>query len=140
MIVIDLMAEADVRRIMADPLIAVGSDNGPPHGMQHPRTWGCFPRLLGSYVREQRVVTWEQAIRKMTSLSARAFGLAGRGRLLEGMVADICVFDPQRVGHAGTYLQPDAAPEGIELVVLAGTVALRSGTPTEVRAGRVLRG
>lgn len=139
MIVIDLMDDADVRRIMADPLIAVGSDNGPPHGMQHPRTWGCFPRLLGTYVREQRVVTWEQAIRKMTSLNARAFGLAGRGRLLEGMVADVCVFDPQRVGHAGTYMQPDAAPQGIELVLIGGEVALRGGTPTDARAGRVLR-
>jgi len=139
MIVVDLMSEDDVRRIMADPLIAVGSDNGPPQGLQHPRTWGCFPRVLGTYVREQEVLTWEQAIRKMTSLSARAFGLAGRGRLLPGMVADICVFDPVRIGHAGTYLQPDVAPEGVELVTLAGRVALRGGTYTGERGGRVLR-
>jgi len=140
MIVLDLMDEADVRRIMSDPLIAVGSDNGPPHGMQHPRTWGCFPRLLGSYVRDAGVLSWEQAIRKMTSLNARTFGLAGRGRLLQGMVADVCVFDPQRVGHAGTYVEPDVAPVGIELVVVGGEVALRHGTATEARAGKVLRG
>jgi N-acyl-D-amino-acid deacylase len=140
MIVVDLMAEQDVRRIMADPLIAVGSDNGPPVGMQHPRTWGCFPRVLGTYVREQGVLSWEQAIRKMTSLNARTFGLRGRGRLLEGMVADVCVVDPQRVGHAGTYLEPDVAPEGIELVVIGGVVALRHGEPTGARAGAVLRG
>ena len=139
MIVVDLMAEDDVRRIMADPLIAVGSDNGPPVGLQHPRTWGCFPRVLGTYVRELGVLTWEQAIRKMTSLSARAFGLDGRGRLLPGMVADICVFDPQRIGHSGTYVQPNVAPDGVELVALCGRVALRSGVATGERCGRVLR-
>jgi N-acyl-D-amino-acid deacylase len=139
MIVVDLMAEADVRRIMADPLIAVGSDNGPPAGMQHPRTWGCFPRVLGTYVRELGVLTWEQAIRKMTSLSARTFGLAGRGRLLAGMVADVCVLDPQRIGHAGTYMRPDVAPDGVELVLLAGRPVLRHGEFSGARAGQVLR-
>jgi len=137
--VIDLMAEDDVRRIMADPLVAIGSDNGPPVGLQHPRTWGCFPRVLGTYVREQGVLTWESAIRKMTSISARQFRLAGRGALLEGMVADVCVFDPVRIGHSGTYLRPDVAPDGVELVLLAGTPVLRVGRPTGERAGHVLR-
>lgn len=139
LIVVELMAEDDVRRIMADPLIAIGSDNGPPHGLQHPRTWGCFPRVLGTYVRELGVLTWEVAIRKMTSISARQFALQGRGALLEGMVADVCVFDPQRIGHAGTYLQPDVAPDGVELVTLAGMPVLRGGRPTGDRLGRVLR-
>jgi N-acyl-D-amino-acid deacylase len=85
------------------------------------------------------VLTWEQAIRKMTSLSARTFGLHGRGRLLDGMVADLCVFDPARIGHAGTYLHPDVRPVGMELVALAGRVVLRDGEPTGERAGRVLR-
>jgi N-acyl-D-amino-acid deacylase len=137
--VIELMSEEDVRHIMADPLVAVGSDNGPPVGLQHPRTWGCFPRVLGTYVRELGVLTWEGAIRKMTSISARQFRLAGRGALLAGMVADVCVFDPQRIGHAGTYLRPDVAPQGVELVTLAGTAVLRSGAPTGERAGQVLR-
>jgi N-acyl-D-amino-acid deacylase len=139
MIVVDLMSEDDVRRIMSDPLIAVGSDNGPPTGMQHPRTYGCFPRVLGTYVRELGVLTWEQAIRKMTSLSARTFDLAGRGRLLGGMVADICVFDPRRIGHGGTYMQPDVAPEGVRLVLLAGRAAVRDGAFTGERFGKVLR-
>jgi N-acyl-D-amino-acid deacylase len=134
-----MMAEDDVRSIMGDPLVAVGSDSGPPIGLQHPRTWGCFPRVLGTYVRELGLLNWEQAIRKMTSLSARAFGLAGRGRLLDGMVADLCVFDPQRIGHAGTYLQPDVPPTGVELVAIGGRVVLRDGSPTGVREGRVLR-
>ena len=139
LIVLELMAEDDVRRIMADPLVAVGSDNGPPIGMQHPRTWGCFPRVLGTYVRELGVLTWEAAVRKMTSMTARHFSLTGRGALLEGMVADVCVFDPQRVGHTGTYLAPNVRPDGIELVTLAGTPVLRDGQPTGARAGRVLR-
>jgi N-acyl-D-amino-acid deacylase len=139
MIVLDLMSEDDVGRIMGDPLIAVGSDNGPPVGLQHPRTWGCFPRVLGVYVRELGVLTWEQAIRKMTSLSARAFGLHGRGVLVEGAVADLCAFDPARVGHTGTYLQPAIAPDGVELVALAGRVVLRGGRPTGAREGHVLR-
>jgi N-acyl-D-amino-acid deacylase len=75
----------------------------------------------------------------MTSLSARAFGLHGRGVLREGAVADLCVFDPARVGHAGTYLQPAVAPDGIELVALAGRVVLRGGKPTGAREGHVLR-
>ena len=140
LIVLELMAEDDVRRIMGDPLVAVGSDSGPPIGLQHPRTWGCFPRVLGTYVRELGVLTWAQAIRKMTSLSARAFGLADRGRLLDGMVADVCVFDPQRIGHAGTYLQPDVEPTGVELVAIGGRVVLREGRPTGAREGHVLRG
>jgi N-acyl-D-amino-acid deacylase len=75
----------------------------------------------------------------MTSLNARTFGLGGRGRLLPGMVADVCVVDPERVGHRGTYLEPDAAPDGIELVLIAGRPVLRSGEPTGAREGRVLR-
>ncbi|HEV7679887.1 MAG TPA: D-aminoacylase [Candidatus Dormibacteraeota bacterium] len=139
LIVLEMMAEDDVVRIMGDPLIGVGSDSGPPVGLQHPRTWGCFPRVLGTYVRERGVLTWEQAIRKMTSLTARTFGLAGRGQLLPGMVADVCAFDPARIGHAGTYERPDVAPDGVELVLLGGRVALRSGQPSDARLGRVLR-
>ena len=139
MIVIQLMAEADVRRIMADPLIAIGSDNGPPTGMQHPRTWGCFPRLLGTYVREEGVLSWEAALRKATSLPARHFGLVGRGVLRPGAVADLCVLDPLTVGHAGTYLDPGVAPAGIEHVILGGHLAVRGGTFDGGRHGRVLR-
>ena len=139
MIVIEMMAEPDVRAIMASPLVGIGSDNGPPIGLQHPRTYGCFPRLLGTYVREQEVLTWEEAIRKATSLIARQFGLAGRGALLPGAHADVTVFDPDRIGHAGTYTTPDVTPEGIETVVLGGRVVVDGGAFSGERAGRVLR-
>src|ERR671910_717563 len=75
-IVIRLMREDDVRAIMASPLVGVGSDNGPPTGLEHPRTWGCFPRLLGRYVREEQVLTWEQAVRKATWRSSTASSAA----------------------------------------------------------------
>ncbi|PZF85712.1 N-acyl-D-amino-acid deacylase family protein [Jiangella anatolica] len=139
MIVVEMMAEPDVRAIMASPLVGIGSDNGPPLGLQHPRTYGCFPRLLGAYVRDQNVLSWAEAIRKATSLTARQFGLAGRGVLLPGAQADVTVFDPQRIGHAGTYTDPDVTPDGIETVVLGGRVVVDGGGFTGERAGRVLR-
>jgi len=139
MIVLQLMAEEDVRRIMSDPLIAIGSDNGPPMGMQHPRTWGCFPRLLGTYVREERVLGWEEAIRKATSMPARHFGLHRRGTLHSAAVADICVLDPATVGHAGTYLEPAVPTTGIRHVLLGGQAVVRDGAFTGGRHGRVLR-
>ena len=138
-IVVRLMREDDVRAIMASPLVGVGSDNGPPTGLEHPRTWGCFPRLLGRYVRELGVLTWEQAVRKATWLGARQFRLDGRGLLVEGAVADLCVFDPATVGHDGTYLDPDVPVTGIEHVVLGGDLVVEHGQFTGRRSGRVLR-
>jgi N-acyl-D-amino-acid deacylase len=138
-IVVRLAREDDVRAIMASPLVGVGSDNGPPTGLEHPRTWGCFPRLLGRYVRELGVLSWEQAIRKATWLGARQFRLDGRGLLVEGAVADLCVFDPATVGHDGTYLDPDVPVSGIEHVVLTGDLVVEHGRFTGRRLGRVLR-
>jgi N-acyl-D-amino-acid deacylase len=138
-IVVRLMREDDVRAIMASPLVGVGSDNGPPTGLEHPRTWGCFPRLLGRYVRELGVLTLEEAVRKATWLGARQFRLDGRGLLVEGAVADLCVFDPATVGHDGTYLDPDVPVTGVEHVVLAGDLVVEHGRFSGRRSGRVLR-
>ncbi|MEV4221428.1 D-aminoacylase [Nonomuraea sp. NPDC049725] len=137
--VVEMMAEADVTEIMADPLIGIGSDNGAPAGLEHPRTWGCFPRFLGVYVRERGVVGWAEAVRKMTSANAAQFGLRGRGCLVPGAYADVCVFDPESVGHAGTYAEPSARPTGIVHVLLEGRVAVESGVFTGGRHGRLLR-
>jgi N-acyl-D-aspartate/D-glutamate deacylase len=141
-----VMHEDDVRAIMASPLVGVGSDNGPPAsrptgrapGLEHPRTWGCFPRLLGRYVRELGLLSWEQAVRKATWLGARQFRLDGRGVLLEGAVADLCVLDPEAVGHAGTYLEPNVPTTGIRQVVLGGELVVEDGRFTGRRAGQVL--
>ncbi|QFY08924.1 amidohydrolase family protein [Nonomuraea phyllanthi] len=137
--VISLMDERDMVEIMADPLIGVGSDNGSPAGLEHPRTWGCFPRFLGAYVRERQVVPWEEAVRKMTSATADQFRLTGRGRLAPGAWADVCVFDPDTVGHAGTYAEPAARPSGIVHVLLDGHLVVEHGEFTGERRGRVLR-
>ena len=139
MIVEHGMHEDDVVAIMGDPLIAVGSDNGAPVGMQHPRTWGCFPQFFGRFVREGRVLAWEEAIRKATSATALQFDLAHRGSLQRGSVADICVFDPETIAHPGTYAEPAVSPVGIDHVVLAGTVVVDEGVFADVRAGAVLR-
>lgn len=133
------MHEDDVVAIMADPLIGIGSDNGAPVGMQHPRTWGCFPEFFGRFVRERRVVGWEEAIRKATSATSLQFDLAHRGTLQPGSIADICVFDPETIAHPGTYAKPDVSPVGIEHVMLGGTVVVDHGSFTGARAGTVLR-
>jgi len=139
MMVYRLMAEDDVRAILADPLIAIGSDNSVPVGNAHQRGWGCFPTVLGRYVRELGVLSWPEAVRKMTSLPARAIGLPGRGYLAPGAIADIAVIDPQTVGHDGTVQQPWRRPTGVRWTVLAGTPVVVDGEFTGERAGRVLR-
>jgi N-acyl-D-amino-acid deacylase len=139
MTVLTLMEEADVRAIMVDPLVSIGSDNGIPSGLGHPRTWGCFPRLLGRYVRELGLLTWPEAIRKMTSSTAAQFGLAGRGWLGPGAVADVCVLDPDTVGHDGSYLRPDGPPTGMRFVLLEGHVVVDDGRFTGERRGRIIR-
>ena len=133
------MHDDDVVAIMRDPLIGVGSDNGAPLGMQHPRTWGCFPEFFGRFVRERGIIPWEEAIRKATSSTARQFGLQHRGTLQPGSIADICVFDPETIAHPGSYTEPDVTPVGIDHVVLGGTVVVDHGEFAGVRAGDVLR-
>ena len=139
MIVLELMREDDVLAIMRSPLVGIGSDSGPPAGLQHPRTWGCFPRFLGTYVRDRGVLPWEEAIRKATSLTARHLGLTGRGMLVPGAWADVVVLDPGTIGHVGTYAQPDVEPTGVIHVLVNGRPAVLSGRLTGQCAGRVLR-
>jgi N-acyl-D-aspartate/D-glutamate deacylase len=139
MIVEHGMHDDDVVAIMADPLIGIGSDNGPPVGMQHPRTWGCFPEFFGRYVRERGIVGWEEAIRKATSATALQFDLAHRGTLQPGSIADICVFDPETIAHPGSYTEPSVTPVGIDHVLLGGSVVVEHGEFTGARDGRVLR-
>jgi N-acyl-D-amino-acid deacylase len=133
------MHDDDVVAIMRDPLIGVGSDNGAPVGVQHPRTWGCFPEFFGRFVRDRGILAWEEAIRKATSATALQFDLAHRGTLQPGSIADICVFDPETIAHPGSYAEPDLRPVGIDHVVLAGNVVVDEHGFTGVRAGDVLR-
>lgn len=132
------MDEADVERILAHPLTMVGSD-GLAHDSAHPRLWGSFPRVLGRYVRERGLLSLEAAVHKMTGLPAARFGLAGRGHLVPGAVADLVVFDPQRVQDRATFAAPVQPSAGIEAVWVGGRLAHADDGPRDLHAGRVLR-
>lgn len=135
--------EDDLIRILKDPLTMVASDGGveiPGRGVPHPRSYGTFARVLGVYVREKRVLTLEEAVRKMTSLPAARFGLQDRGVLRPGMKADIAIFDPARILDRATFANPHQYAEGVSYVLVNGTVVLDNGKMTEARPGQVLLG
>jgi N-acyl-D-amino-acid deacylase len=138
------MDEDDVRTIIADPEVFVASDSsscepsGPVGELPvHPREYGTFPRVLARYVREEGLLALEAAIRTMTSLPADRFGLGGRGRIEEGAVADLVVFDPSSIADEATFAAPHAFPSDIAAVIVNGIVAWDGDDIT--RGGRVLR-
>lgn len=104
------MSEDDVWRILSHPATMVGSDGLPNDPLPHPRLWGAFPRVLGHYARDTALIALEEAVRKMTSLSARRFGLTERGEVKVGYHADLVVFDPERVRDAATFAKPSRRP------------------------------
>jgi N-acyl-D-aspartate/D-glutamate deacylase len=131
--------EADLTKLLQFPTSVVSCDCGAtarPTG--HPRNAGTFPRVLGRYVREQRVLTWEEAIRKMSGLPATVAGLVDRGYVAAGMAADLAVFDSATIMDHATYEQPERRATGVRYVVVNGTVALRDGAATGARGGRAL--
>lgn len=137
----DLEHEWALRQILQHPSAAIETDAfSLGRGKPHPALFGSFPKVLGQYVREERLLTLEDAVRKMTSLSAERFGLADRGLLREGCWADIVVFDPDTVWDNTSYLDPDEPPSGIEYVLVNGTPLVEHGrVDTGQLAGRVLR-
>jgi len=137
-----VLDEADVERIMRHPFTAIGSDGSlarPGVGHPHPRSYGTFVRVLGRYVRERRVLTLEDAVRKMTWLPAERLGLDRRGRLAEGWYADVVVFDPATVADAATFERPHQYAAGVDHVIVNGRFAVDGGAGTGVLAGRALR-
>jgi N-acyl-D-amino-acid deacylase len=133
------MREDDVRRVLKYEATMIGSDGLPHDRHPHPRLWGTFPRVLGHYARELGLFSLEEAVYRMTGLSARQFNLTGRGTLGVGSVADIVVFDPERVIDRATYDDPAVPADGIDLVMVNGEIAYRDKQSTGVRAGRFLR-
>ncbi|MGL4635781.1 MAG: N-acyl-D-amino-acid deacylase family protein [Beijerinckiaceae bacterium] len=133
------MDENDLRRVMAHPCCMIGSDGVPAHRHPHPRLWGTFPRVLGRYVREERVLTLEQAVHRMTGLPANVFALRDRGIIRAGAMADIVVFDPQTIADAATYSVPVQASKGISHVLVNGVSVLIDGVARHAPAGRVLK-
>jgi N-acyl-D-amino-acid deacylase len=135
-----IIDEADVETNLRYRDMMVGSDGIPDlRGRPHPRLFGTFPRVLGHYVRERHTLGLEEAVRRMTSLSAETFGLVERGRIREGFWADLVLFDPATVIDTATYDDPQREPAGIRLVVVNGRIAYEDGRHTGVGAGRMLR-
>ncbi len=134
-----MMSEEDVRRVLAFPHTMIGSDGLPHDAHPHPRLWGAFARVLGHYCREVGLFGLEQAVHKMTGLSAKCFGLDARGVLAVGAFADLTVFDPERIIDTATFERPATPAAGIALVMVNGHLVWRDGRDTGARPGRVLR-
>jgi len=131
--------EENVRTIMTHPAHTAGSDGILVGDRPHPRSWGTFPRYLAVYVRELGILSWEQAIRKMTSLPAQRLGFPDRGLLRPGMAADVVCLDPETVRDTATYEQPRQLPKGIPYVLVNGRLVVDEGRHTGELAGRALR-
>ena len=129
--------EKDVRSFSQHAWVMIASDGG--LGVERPGSAGAFPRVLGQYVREQKVLTLERAIRKMTGLPASRIGLKERGVLAKGASADIVVFDPLQIRDNSTPQDPFAVSVGMRYVFVNGTMVLKDGQPTGERPGRALR-
>jgi len=142
-----MMSDDDVRSGLSAPFVTIGTDSsairaeGPlAQGQPHPRAYGTFPRVLGKYVREDRVMTLEEGVRRMTGLAAEQFTIRDRGVVREGNYADLVVFDPATVGDPATYEKPHQYARGIDYVVVNGAVAVTPAGVTGTRAGRPLHG
>lgn len=131
------MDSSDIRELIAWPEANICTDGG--IGNRHPRSAGAFTRVLGRYVREQKVLTLEEAVRKMTGLAAEHMGFMDRGLIRQGAIADLVLFDPDTVIDRATPLEPGALSEGITHVWVGGEMVFSGGTATENRPGKVIR-
>jgi N-acyl-D-aspartate/D-glutamate deacylase len=144
-------SEGDIRAIMKYPWSAISTDQwaidvsklslqaaADALATQHPRGWGTYPKILGKYVREEGVLSLEEAIRKMTSLPALFIGLQDRGIVREGFWADLVVFDPITVASGANYGDPYGQPKGIHYVLVNGVIAVERGELTGALAGKTL--
>jgi N-acyl-D-amino-acid deacylase len=148
MAIYHMMSEQDIETALRFPWTSIGSDAGAAIkageqdelGLPHPRSYGNFPRLIARYVRERRVLTLEEAIRKMTSWPATRMRLASRGVIKEGNWADVTIFDLATLSDNATYDDPTRSPSGIDWVLVNGVVVIDHGRHTGARPGQVLRG
>ena len=142
-----IIDEADLKLALQQPWVSVGSDgsalatSGPlRNGVPHPRNFGTFPRVLGKYVREEHVISLEEAVHKMTGLTAAQLHFTDRGLIKAGFAADLVIFDPATVGDRATFTDPFQYPVGIETVIVNGRIVLDKGRHTGERPGVVIRG
>ncbi|OFW02602.1 MAG: hypothetical protein A3I61_17370 [Acidobacteria bacterium RIFCSPLOWO2_02_FULL_68_18] len=138
------MSEENVRLVMRQPWVAIASDAGAMNvqasGFPHPRAFGTAARVLGYYVREHKVLTLEEAVRKMSSYPAQILGLQDRGQIRTGLVADLAIFDPATVGDTATFEQPKSYASGVPYVLVSGQLVIDKGEHTGARPGAVLYG
>ena len=146
-VITSIMDEEDVKAAMKHPLVGVGTDSGAKaedgklsENKSHPRAWGSFPRILGYYVRDEHLLTVEEAIRKMTSKAAARVHLTDRGILRPGMAADITIFDPATIRDVATFDQPNRYSVGVRHVFVNGRRVVADGAITNERPGKPLRG
>jgi N-acyl-D-amino-acid deacylase len=146
-VIISIMTEDDVRTALKHPLVGIGTDSPAKaedgklsESKSHPRAWGSFPRILGRYVRDENLLSLEEAIRKMTSKAAARVRLYDRGLLRPGMMADITIFDSQTIRDASTFLDPTHYSVGIKHVFVNGRAVVSNGAITNERSGRPIRG
>jgi N-acyl-D-amino-acid deacylase len=136
----------NVAKVIAHPSLMIGSDSIPlfegeadKPGKPHPRTYGTFPRVLGEYARDRRLISMETAVHKMTGMAAQRLRLRDRGVLREGYAADVTVFDPGTVKDESTFPDPHRYPTGIPYVIVNGAVVVDQGRMSDTRAGRIIR-
>ena len=146
-VIISIMTEEDVRTALKHPLVGIGTDSPAKaedgklsESKSHPRAWGSFPRILGTYVRDENLLSLEEAIRKMTSKAAARVRLYDRGLLRPGMMADITIFDSRTIRDASTFLDPTHYSVGIKHVFVNGRAVVSNGAITNERPGRPIRG
>ena len=145
--IISIMTEDDVRAALGHPLVSIDTDSSAraedgslSMSKSHPRAWGTFARILGKYVRDEKLLTLEEAVRKMTSRAATRVGLQDRGILRPGMAADITVFDPNTIRDVATFEDPNHYSVGVRYVLVNGRAVVDDGKITDERPGQVLRG
>ena len=137
------MDEEDVKTIISSPISIIISDSWPiapsGGGKPHPRGYGSFSRILGKYVREEKTLSLEEAIKKMTSLPANKIGLKDRGILKEGYWADIAIFNKDEIKDKATFENPHQYPDGVYYVIVNGKIAVGHGKITGLRSGKILK-
>jgi N-acyl-D-aspartate/D-glutamate deacylase len=146
-VIISIMREDDVRAALSNPMIAIGTDSGAraedgpwSESKSHPRAWGSFPRILGKYVRDERLIPLEDAIRRFTSRPAARVGIADRGILRPGFKADVTIFDAGRIRDVSTFVAPTHYSEGVQHVLVNGKAVVSAGKITSARPGQPIRG
>jgi len=141
-----IMNEDNLKRILAHPMVTVGSDGNAVadygvlgKGKPHPRYYGTFPRFLGKYVREEKILTWPEAIQKITSVTAQKLGFKDRGQISMDYYADLVLFDPGTIIDRATFDDPHQYPAGIQTVIVNGTPVFQQGETTGELSGKILK-